>query len=346
VTFLNEFGQSFLGYREEEIVGHGVVGTIVPQTESSGRDLAALMESIASHPGEFVANENENIRRNGERVWIAWTNRPVRDASGKVVETLSVGNDITALKQIERELTKAKETAESADRLKSTFLATMSHELRTPLNSIIGFTGIMLQGLAGPLNDEQRKQLGMVQDSARHLHSLINDVLDLSKIEAGQFKVERSPFSFESSATKVVEEMKPLAQKKGLELRLQIAPQVGSIVSDPRRVEQVLVNLIGNAIKFTHEGEVEVLASVSDGQLEVSVRDTGIGIKAEDWPILFRPFQQVDTGLTRRHEGTGLGLSICRRILEVLGGSITFNSTFGVGSVFTFRLPVRPPAQP
>ena len=186
----------------------------------------------------------------------------------------------------------------------------------------------------------------MVQDSARHLHSLINDVLDLSKIEAGQFKVERSPFSFESSATKVVEEMKPLAQKKGLELRLQIAPQVGSIVSDPRRVEQVLVNLIGNAIKFTHEGEVEVLASVSDGQLEVSVRDTGIGIKAEDWPILFRPFQQVDTGLTRRHEGTGLGLSICRRILEVLGGSITFNSTFGVGSVFTFRLPVRPPAQP
>ena len=99
-------------------------------------------------------------------------------------------------------------------------------------------------------------------------------------------------------------------------------------------------------IKFTCEGEVEVLASVFDGQLEVSVRDTGIGIKAEDWPILFRPFQQVDTGLTRRHEGTGLGLSICRRILEVLGGSITFNSTFGVGSVFTFRLPVRPPVQP
>jgi PAS domain S-box-containing protein len=346
LTFMNEYGQSFFGYREDELVGHSVIGTIVPTTESSGRDLATLMDRIARHPGEFVAHENENIRRNGQRVWIAWTNRPVFDASGKLVETLSVGNDITALKQIERELMKAKETAESADRLKSTFLATMSHELRTPLNSIIGFTGIMLQGLAGPLNDEQKKQLGMVRDSARHLHALINDVLDLSKIEAGQMKIDCSSFDFETSAAKVVDEMKPLAQKKGLELRFQVAAQVGNMVSDRRRVEQVLMNLIGNALKFTDEGEVEVTAALVDGALEISVRDTGIGIKPEDWPILFRPFQQVDIGLTRRHEGTGLGLSICRKIVELLGGSITFNSTFGVGSVFTFRLPLRAPEQP
>jgi PAS domain S-box-containing protein len=345
VTFLNEYGQSFFGYRADEIVGHSVIGTIVPQTESSGRDLATLMDSIARHPGEFVAHENENIRRSGERIWIAWTNRPVFEASGKLVETLSVGNDITALKQIEHELVKAKETAESADRLKSTFLATMSHELRTPLNSIIGFTGIMLQGLAGPLNDEQKKQLGMVRDSARHLHALINDVLDLSKIEAGQMKIDHSSFDFEASAAKVVDEMKPLAQKKGLELRFQVAAQVGNMVSDRRRVEQVLMNLISNALKFTDEGEVEVTAALVDDQLETSVRDTGIGIKPEDWPILFRPFQQVDIGLTRRHEGTGLGLSICRKIVELLGGSITFNSTFGVGSVFTFRLPLRAPEQ-
>jgi signal transduction histidine kinase len=197
--------------------------------------------------------------------------------------------------------------------------------------------------LAGSLNDEQAKQLGMVQHSARHLHALINDVLDLSKIEAGQLKLDRAPFDYRASATDVIRQMEPLARKKGLALELHLAPDVGMIVSDRRRVEQVLMNLLGNAIKFTEKGEVEVTCAVRDGQVETSVRDTGIGIKPEDCSILFRPFQQVDAGLTRRHEGTGLGLSICRKLLDLLGGTITFTSTFGVGSVFTFHLPLWAP---
>jgi PAS domain S-box-containing protein len=340
ITFLNEFGQSFFGLREEEALGRSVIGTIVPETESSGRDLASLMRHVALHPQEHVVNENENQRSNGERVWIAWTNRPVLDAAGELVETLSVGNDVTQLKNAERELKTAKEAAESADRLKSAFLATMSHELRTPLNSIIGFTGILLQGLAGPMNEEQSKQLRMVQNSSRHLLSLINDVLDLSKIEAGQLNVQKEPFDFRESAARVVMSVKPLAERKGLRVRFELAPEVGTVVSDRRRVEQVLMNLLSNAIKFTDRGEVEVAAAIREGDLVTSVRDTGIGVKLEDQPILFRPFQQVDVGLARTHEGSGLGLSICRKLLGLLGGSIDFSSAFGVGSVFTFRVPV------
>jgi PAS domain S-box-containing protein len=346
VTFLNEFGRSFFGFREEEILGRSVIGTIVPESESSGRDLVSLMQHIAGHPEEHTVNENENVRHDGERVWIAWTNRPVLDAEGQLVETLSVGNDITQLKNTERELKIAKEAAESADRLKSAFLATMSHELRTPLNSIIGFTGILLEGLAGPVNEEQAKQLGMVQNSSRHLLALISDVLDLSKIEAGQLNVQKEPFDFRESATRVVMSVKPPAEKKGLRMRFELAPEVGTVVSDRHRVEQVLMNLLSNAIKFTDRGEVEITTAVSEGEVVTSVRDTGIGIKPEDQPILFRPFQQVYVGLARRHEGTGLGLSICRKLLGLLGGSIDFSSTFGVGSVFNFRIPVRAGGKP
>jgi PAS domain S-box-containing protein len=341
ITFLNEFGQSFFGLGEEEALGRSVVGTIVPESESGGRDLVALMRHIARHPEAHTVNENENVRRDGERVWIAWTNRPVLDERGELVETLSVGNDITQLKGAERELKIAKEAAESADRLKSAFLATMSHELRTPLNSIIGFTGILIEGLAGPLNEEQARQLGMVQNSSRHLLALINDVLDLSKIEAGQLSVQKAPFDFREAATRVVMSVKPLAERKGLRLRFELAPEVGTVVSDSRRVEQVLMNLLSNAIKFTDRGEVEVASAVRDGDVVTSVRDTGIGVKPEDQKILFHPFAQVDAGLARTHEGTGLGLSICRKLVGLLGGSIDFRSTFGAGSVFTFRIPAQ-----
>jgi signal transduction histidine kinase len=236
------------------------------------------------------------------------------------------------------ELSVAKEAAESADRLKSTFLATMSHELRTPLNSIIGFTGILLQGLAGGLNPEQSKQLGMVQTSARHLLALINDILDISKIEAGQLTLSLETFDIRDSIAGCVSALHPLADKKGLGLRADVEASVGAFRGDRRRVEQILLNLVGNALKFTDRGEVIIAAKMHDQELEVSVRDTGIGIAPQDIATLFQPFRQVAVGLTRKHEGTGLGLSICRRLVELMGGTIGVESTPGVGSLFSFTV--------
>ena len=236
-------------------------------------------------------------------------------------------------------LLEAKEAAESADRLKSAFLATMSHELRTPLNSIIGFTGILLQGLPGPLNDEQRKQLGIVRDSARHLLALINDVLDISKIEAGQLTVAREPFDLRASLDKVAGIVRPLAEKKALALRAEIAPEIGEWRGDDRRVEQILLNLLNNAVKFTERGEIALRAGIRDGRLAIAVSDTGIGIRPEELERLFQPFRQIDSGLARRHEGTGLGLAISRRLAGLLGGTVEVQSEPGRGSVFTLLLP-------
>ncbi len=341
ITFFNEFAERFFGYEEKEILGRSVLGTIVPETETSGRDLAALMVDLGQHPERHARSENENMRRNGERVWISWTNKPLRDAEGRLLGSLCIGNDITELKTAERELLRAKEAAESADRIKSAFLATMSHELRTPLNSIIGFTGILLQGLSGPLSDKQRKQLTMVQSSGRHLLALINDVLDISKIEAGQMTVGREPFDLRASIQTVTQSMQSLTQKKDLSLEVDIAPQVGWITSDQRRVEQILMNLLGNAIKFTEHGGVGVRCRVEEEWVSIAVSDTGMGIPPDRVQDIFRPFLQLDTGLARRHEGTGLGLSICARLLELMGGQIAVESRPDVGSTFTFRLPRR-----
>jgi PAS domain S-box-containing protein len=369
IAFLNEFGQRFFGYTAAEICGRHVVGTIVPAGGSSGQNLPSLIDEICTNPVAFEQSINENMRRNGEHVWIAWTNRVVRDGSGQVAEILSIGVDITARKRVEEELramqasleervllrttelAEAKERAESADRLKSAFLATMSHELRTPLNSIIGFTGIMLQGLAGPLNAEQTKQLGMVQTSARHLLSLINDVLDISKIEAGQLEIRAAPFDLRASLEKVISLIKPLADKKGLAMRVSVSADINQTFSDRLRVEQVLLNLLNNAVKFTERGGVTLEARlIADYPFsnqptprpaaQLRVTDTGMGIKPDDMKKIFQPFRQIDSGLTRQHDGTGLGLVICRRLADLLGGEVSAASTWGQGSVFTFVLPV------
>jgi PAS domain S-box-containing protein len=365
ITFLNEYGQHYFGYSLEEIMGQDVVGSIVPPRDTAGNDMHPLMQQIRSNPAAFEQNINQNIRRNGELVWIAWTNKCVFDKDGTIIEVLSIGSDITKERHAEetirelntnlehrviertQELNAALIRAEAADKIKSAFLATMSHELRTPLNSIIGFTGIILQGLAGPLNTEQSKQLGMVRVSARHLLELINDVLDISKIEAGQLEVKLEIFDLQDSLQRVMSIVKPIAEKKGLVLKQVIPEDIGHINNDRRRFEQILINLLNNAIKFTDQGFVTLSVEYQIEQstsartwIKFKIKDTGIGIKAKDIQNLFQAFHQIDTGLSRLHEGTGLGLAICRRLSMLMGGEISVNSEWSKGSEFIFKLPL------
>ncbi len=295
----------------------------------------------AAEPDAFDATEIELLDELGHN--IAYGMSSLRAQKERALAMKELERHRLELEERVRERTQqlsvAKDAAEAADRIKSAFLATMSHELRTPLNSIIGFTGIMLQELAGPLSDEQRKQLGMVQGSAHHLLALINDVLDISKIEAGQLQVRREDFDLRDSVLRVVRTLRPLAEKKCLGMHVEIDHQVGLWTGDQRRIEQILMNLVGNAIKFTEQGKVQVRVTQTEGCIQVAVSDTGSGIRATDLPKLFAPFSQIETGLARRYDGTGLGLSICKRLLELMSGTISVESQPGVGSTFTFTLP-------
>jgi signal transduction histidine kinase len=239
-----------------------------------------------------------------------------------------------------RELQEANVQLREVDRLKSEFLATMSHELRTPLNSIIGFTGIILQGLTGPISDEQRKQLSMVYGSAKHLLGLINDLLDLSRIESGKMEVVRQPFQVNDVVAEVAQSLSPMVSQKGLRLITEPPDGPVEIMSDRKKVFQILLNLANNAVKFTDQGEVRIECRIETGALVVSVTDTGIGIKPENLPLLFEAFRQVDSSSRRRYEGAGLGLHLCKKLVALLGGAIWAESEFGRGSRFAFTLPL------
>jgi PAS domain S-box-containing protein len=288
--------------------------------------------------GETHHRTQQLIRKDGSLFWARVSCRAF-DTAFPQKGAVTIIEDITEERNAEEQLRVALDKARESDRIKSAFLATMSHELRTPLNSIIGFTGIMLQGLAGPLNEEQHKQMTMVQNSSRHLLALINDVLDISKIEAGQLELGRAPFDLRASLDKVGKIVTPLAEQKKIDLKIDIADDVGTIVTDQRRLEQVILNLLSNAVKFTDQGRVVVSCRVENDLYSISFTDTGIGMREEELAKIFRPFHQIDTGLARKREGTGLGLSICRKIVDMMGGTIGVESQIGQGSTFTVRIP-------
>ncbi len=230
---------------------------------------------------------------------------------------------------------------EVASQHKSQFLANMSHELRTPLNAILGYTELMADGIYGELPEKTMGVLKRLESNGRHLLGLINDVLDLSKIEAGQLTLDLSDYSLEDIAQTVRSTLEPLAADKKLTFKVEMAPKMPPGHGDGRRLTQVVINLVGNAIKFTDVGEVVIKATASDGSFHLSVRDTGPGISAADQAKLFQEFQQADNAITRKKGGTGLGLAISKRIVEMHGGKIWVESQVGKGSTFSFAVPVR-----
>ncbi len=246
------------------------------------------------------------------------------------------------LETINREMALKNLELAEASRMKSAFIANMSHELRTPLNAIIGFTGALLMKLPGPLTAEQDKQLNTIRASARHLLSLINDILDVARIEAGKVTLSVEPIQCQALVQEVAETLRPLAQNKGLELSVDLGQAGVTIDTDRRALTQILINLINNAIKFTEQGTVRVTLSQRplSGQLltEFAIADSGAGIRPEDQSKLFQAFSQLDSTSTRHAEGAGLGLYLCQNLANVIGGALFFKSDYGSGSTFTLAL--------
>ena len=230
---------------------------------------------------------------------------------------------------------------EIASRHKSQFLANMSHELRTPLNSVLGFTEMLADGLYGELPEKAKATLGRVQANGRHLLGLINDVLDLSKIEAGQLTLTIDDYAVGQIVKTVAAATEPLARAKGLKLSAIVADGLPMGRGDERRLSQVLLNLVGNAVKFTEAGSIEITADARDDHFQIQVRDTGAGIAPEHQSRIFEEFQQVDDSSTRQKGGTGLGLAISKRIVEMHGGTIGIESALGSGSIFRVAVPIR-----
>jgi len=231
---------------------------------------------------------------------------------------------------------------EIANRHKSEFLANMSHELRTPLNAVIGFSEVLLERMFGEVNEKQEEYLQDILSSGKHLLSLINDILDLSKIEAGRMELEALPFDLPAALDNALTLIKERAARNSIGLAVHVDPRIGEVVADERKVKQVLLNLLSNAVKFTPEGgTITMTAILNGGMVEISVADTGIGIAPEDQAAVFEEFRQVGTDYARKREGTGLGLALARRLVELHGGALTLQSELGKGSTFTFTIPVR-----
>jgi PAS domain S-box-containing protein len=304
------------------------------------RDLPGTMAAWDRHVREGVPYRPEYrvVRKDGKEVWVQGATLYEQDSKGKPLRLIGAMQNITERKLAERALILAKEEAESATRAKSAFLATMSHEIRTPLNGVLG----MAQAMAmGDMADEQRERLDVIRQSGESLLAILNDVLDLSKIEAGKLELEQAEFDIEEIARNSLGAFAATAQAKGLTLELKVQPAAcGVYRGDSVRVRQIIYNLVSNGLKFTEAGGVKATLSRRSKTLRLQVTDTGIGVAAHKLAGLFQKFEQADASTTRRYGGTGLGLAICRDLAELMGGEIRAESQPGKGATFTVDLPL------
>jgi PAS domain S-box-containing protein len=355
----NKAGEDLLGWKREDLIGKSDFD-FFPAEQAEGF-VRKDREVLARGRAETIVEESV-LTTTGPR-YLLTRKVPVTDEAGRPLYLLGVSQDVTELRQIRlqvqdanaeleelnRRLEQQNEELQRVNRAKSDFLAMMSHELRTPLNSIIGFSEVLIDGTFGPVNDRQVRYLKNVHGSGRHLLGLINDLLDLSKIEAGRLDIDRQSCSPRVLVAEAVGTLQPLADARGLVIEMDHpdATPVPPVQGDSARIKQVLYNLLSNAIKFSPEGgriSISCNELPGEGFVRLSVRDHGPGISAEDGKRLFTPFTQLEGG--RAREGTGLGLALTRRLVELMGGRITLESTLGVGSIFHADLPSAPASAP
>ncbi len=347
-TRVNKSLCEIVGYREAELLQKTFQDITHP--DDLAADLALLRELIAGHR-RFYQMEKRYFHRDGHVVWIRLTASLELDPAGAPLHGIAQIEDITERKRLEEKLATARDQAVEASRLKSEFLATMSHEIRTPMNGVIGMTALLRDT---PLNGTQAEYVRTIESSGESLLAIINDILDYSKIEAGRIELEIAPFNLRECVDDTVDLFAAQAREKKVKLATTLAPEVPlHVAGDAARLRQILVNVLGNAVKFTDVGEISVSltaepvdAATGRQQLSFVVRDTGIGIPPEGMDRLFKSFSQVDASMSRRFGGTGLGLAISKRLAGLMGGKMWAESEPGRGSIFHFTVVVEPRAAP
>jgi PAS domain S-box-containing protein len=338
VATWNGGAERIQGYRTDEIIGKHFSCFYLEEDVAAGKPAKALRDALIKGQAQ---DEGWRVRKDGQRFWAKVITSRVLDHDGRLLGFSKVTRDRTERRQMELALQEKNIELQKMVEARDLFLANMSHELRTPLNGIIGFAEFLADEKPGPVNPKQKEYLEDILQSGKHLLHVINDVLDIAKVEAGKMELTVEAFSIGKAIDDVYAALELTAQKKVLQITIQLDPDFDEVMLDRNRFKQVLYNLFSNAVKFTDDGgSVEVVTSkIDQDRFRLVVADTGIGIKPEDLKRLFKQFEQINPG-QRRGQGTGLGLALTRRIVELQSGTIDVESEFGKGTKFTIVLPI------